>query len=488
MASVSEHSARHRLRLELWSWAAWLTLAVISYPVVTMIWLAPRAGLLSGLAVGLLVAYTASAGYAGRGGFERWGWSVSASLGAGIAAAAVALLLDHAPQTTAALCGMILTGEGILVWHFLPWLARDADTPANVTGSYTGGVQPSRSHPFPRASLSLLLLVSLLALGLGAVWSRGEARVPNPTIWIALLAPLGLALMLVARLVSSERASREGNLLMAAGAYRTLIGSAFAIVAVMGLLSAVLPRHYSKAERETTRAGSAQTTASPAGAEATSAETEQVSPMRAAAAALARMPRGSFPLLLLLLLLFLLVILLWGFRRSRVARWVVAVCSALVRAARRGWHRLCALLARLVTRPQPAAVPSTAPPVDPLGDPFEETGALEAMSPREAVMCAYHLLLNFAEMLGHGRRPGQTPFEYAQLLQQAVPAVSQPVTALTWGYACVMYGGEQTYAPEPAQTRAAWQAARFALVGAMPPEELELRQRAYRATRRLEHR
>ncbi|MBN1460888.1 MAG: hypothetical protein JXA57_15250, partial [Armatimonadetes bacterium] len=64
MPSASEqHPIRQRLRTELWSWSAWLVLAVISYPAVLLIWVAPRAGLMSGLLVGLAIVYAATVGY-----------------------------------------------------------------------------------------------------------------------------------------------------------------------------------------------------------------------------------------------------------------------------------------------------------------------------------------------------------------------------------------------------------------------------------------
>ena len=73
MASTSDSQpARHRLRIELWSWAAWLVLAIVSYPAVLLIWIAPRAGLLAGLLAGILVAYAASLGFAGRRELDRW--------------------------------------------------------------------------------------------------------------------------------------------------------------------------------------------------------------------------------------------------------------------------------------------------------------------------------------------------------------------------------------------------------------------------------
>ena len=122
---------------------------------------------------------------------------------------------------------------------------------------------------------------------------------------------------------------------------------------------------------------------------------------------------------------------------------------------------------------------------DPLFDVFEDAEALSRLSAREIAIHTYHLMLNFAEMLGHGRRSGQTPFEYGRRLMQAVPVAEHAVMALTWGYANAMYGGEGVSLPPASAVRESWQRVSEALTAEVSEEDLELRRRAYLAARAM---
>ncbi len=211
MPSASEqHPTRHRLRIELWSWSAWLVLAIISYPVVLLIWVTPRAGLLAGLLAGLAVVYTATLGYSGRRGLDRWLLPTIISLAAATLVGLVAAVADRGSASLVSLAVLVLAAELTFIWHFLPWLAHDAeqvDVPHALSLHSRASGTLSRSPVRP--ALTLVLLLGLLVLGVGAAWSRGEARVPPPTAWIVVIAVLTLALMFVERLAFFERSSRH---------------------------------------------------------------------------------------------------------------------------------------------------------------------------------------------------------------------------------------------------------------------------------------
>jgi hypothetical protein len=94
--------------------------------------------------------------------------------------------------------------------------------------------------------------------------------------------------------------------------------------------------------------------------------------------------------------------------------------------------------------------------------------------------------LSFAEMMGHGRRVGTTPFEYAHQLQRAAPKASDSVASLTWAYAGAMYGGEHFSPPQASAVRESWQEISAALTADVSAEDVALRRRAYLAARHLD--
>ena len=523
MRSVSESPARQRLRIELWSWSAWLILAIISYPALLLIWVAPRAGLLGGLVTGLLVAYTASLGHSGRKELERWLAAAALSGAAALVVGAVASFADRAPPHTALLCGLIVVAETMFAWNFLPWLVRDAEQGGEEAKRRRGEIRlstPRLLDSSPRPALGLVLMLALLALGLGSAWSRGEAHVPNPTAWIIALGVLCLAFMFVERLAFFERAGREGNLLMAPDSYRSWLSVALAVLLLAAAVATALPRKHAKEESEASHIGSAAaaSAAQSAGEKLTEAAESLAGAARAGGAGLQSAAAGfNSALLALLLLLLLSLILLRAFRRSRAlltaggqaARWLMRVTMALLAFAARLWRRMRDLLDR-----RQASCPTSkrvTPPqdIDPLQDIFAQPDALAGLSAREIAIRTYHLLLSFAEMLGHGRRDGQTPFEYARALEralltaggqalltaggqalltaggQAAPSAAESILALTWAYSGAMYGGESTPLADPSSVRDSWQRLSSALASGMTEEELALRRRAYLAARRL---
>jgi hypothetical protein len=490
LASASEKRARHRLRIELWSWSAWLILGIVSYPALLLIWIAPRAGLLAGLMTGLLVAYTASLGYSARKELERWFALTLLALVAGAAAAALALYADRVPTRTAVLCALIVVAEMTFAWNFLPWLVRDADAaePAPALQPHLLG-RGASSREAVRPALGLVLMLALLALGLGSAWVKGEARVPNPTVWIVALGLLCLAFMFVERMAFFERAAREGNLLMAPGSYRSWLSLALVVLLLSAALAAVLPLRQAKREAPTSHLGSAfAPSAAQSAADRLAAAASAISAAtRRAAAGVSAMPRAAFSLLLLLLLLLLALVLIWVSRRSRLGSWLLRAAAALLALAARAWHRCRELVVRLLHRRQPPSARVAQPQqADPLRDVFAEPDGLAGLSAREIAIRTYHLLLNFADMLGHGRGHAQTPFEYARALQAVAPSAAQSVLALTWAYSGAMYGGEWAEPTDPSAVREWWERVSAALTGDMAEEELALRRRAYLATRRIE--
>jgi len=494
VASASDSQpARHRLRIELWSWSAWLVLAIVSYPAVLLIWIAPRAGLLAGLLAGILVAYAASLGFSGRRELDRWFLPSVLSLTAALVVAAVALLADGVHAGTAALSGLILGAETVFIWHFLPWLVRDADRP-EIPSSVSVQLLARRVRaPAPvRAALGLVLLLALLSLGLGAVWSRGDVKVPNPTAWIVALGIFTLAFMFVERLAFFERSAREGNLIMAHGSYRHWLATALISLVLIGALTAALPTKQARERATDSRTGSALVGARDIWSPERNLS-QPPNPLSGAvgrvAAALQSMPRAFFPLLLILLLLLLVVIIIWGFRRSRAAQWLLRRTAWLLALAGRAWNRLLSWLRRLrgVSEIAKQAEVEDGPPADPLFDPFEHPEALAGLTAREIVIHTYHLLLNFAEMLGHGRRRGQTPFEYANVLSRSAPDAHESVLALTWAYSGAMYGDENAAIPDPGAIRDFWQRVSASLTSGLTEDDLALRRRAYLAALTVGH-
>jgi hypothetical protein len=456
------------------------------------IWLAPWAGLLAGLAAALMVVYTASAGYGGLRELDRWLEPAGVALGAAAATTMVAFHADGVELGTALLCGVMTGGELTFVWHFLPWLVRDADASAPTSVGSQRAVRGA--HPAAvRAALGLVLMLALLMLGLGAVWSRGERQVPAPSLWIVGLAVLTLAVMFVERLAFFERSAREGNLVLPRGSYATWLAAALLTLALAGVLAVAAPWRPSAAQEAARRVGSATVEVAAAAAEASGAlqrtAGRAADAMAGLVAAMKAAPLALIALLLLLLLVLIALVVVWAFRRSRAAQWLLAAAAWLIGLLARAWARVRALAAALSApaeeagRREPGEEDS-----DPLQDPFADAELTAGLTDRELILRAYHALLGLAEMLGHGRRQGQTPFEYAQALTHATPAADDPVTALTWAYAGVMYGGGDVGLPPPEQVHRSWADARAALTARYSEEDLDLRRRAYVAARAAERR
>lgn len=483
------------LRIELWSWATWLVLCVISYPTVVVIWTAPRAGLLAGLALGAVLIFAASLGYAGRAERFVWPLHLASSLASGGAIAAVAFFADGADPGSAALCGIAVAAEMMFIWHFLPWIVRDAD-PASPPGETT--LQLLRTGPRAaariRPALSLVLLLAFLGLGLGAAWSRGDASVPAPTAWLITLAFLTFVFMFVERISFFEHSARHGNLLLPPRSYRTWIGAGLAFLLFAAMLAAIPPRNRSPETADPHRAGRAavQPPAAPASKEPGIREEagQALAAARQFAVAVFSVPPLLLALWLLLLLLLIALILLRGFRRSRAAGWIRSVLGRAFSLAARACRLLTIAIRRLLSLFAKAQTRQGAPGEDAEGDPFfnpfDDPQAAVGLSPREIVIRTYHLLLNFAEMLGHGRGRGQTPFEYADLLRRAAPSAGDSLKALTWAYAGAMYGGDHFAPPDPSAVHRSWERINAALTEGMSLEDLALRRRAYLAARALE--
>jgi hypothetical protein len=166
---------------------------------------------------------------------------------------------------------------------------------------------------------------------------------------------------------------------------------------------------------------------------------------------------------------------------------LLRAAQALLALAARAWYRCRQALARWLRGRRPAPAGGAQPEAaDPLSEIFAEPDALAGLAAREIAIRAYHLLLNFADMLGHGRGHGQTPFEYARALEAVAPAAAESVLALTWAYSGAMYGGQWSEPADASLLRESWERVRAALVGEMAEEELALRRRAYLAARRVE--
>jgi len=483
-----------RFQVDIWSWSTWLVLVVVSYPAVLVILTAPRAGLLGALGAAAVLLMAAGLGYAGRREPAPWLWSSASSLALGALVAAVALSVDRTTQGAAVLCGLAVAGEMTFIWHFLPWIAGDADPPAARREAGLQLLRTSSPAVGVRAALALALLLAFLVLGLGAAWARGSQTVPVPTGWLIALAVLSFGLMFVERMSFFERSAREGNLVMPAGSHRRWIAAGLLFLLASAAIAAAVPLRPSPESPEAGDASSAAAHPSPPALpreEPLSSASRQAAAgvQRVAAAALA-LPRAMLALWLLLFLLLAALILVWGFRRGRAARWLLWVLGAVLALAARAWRGFVTAVRRLMgPRKATVAVPegrAAGTPEDPLSNPFEDPDVLADLSPRELVIRTYHLLLDFAEMLGSGRRRGQTPFEYAHALQASAPDAREPLMALTWAYAGAMYGGGHFELPDPGEVRRFWERISQALTEGVSPEDLALRRRAYLAARTLE--
>ena len=512
MAS-SDQPARSRFHLEVWSWSTWLVLCVVSYPVVALVAIAPRAGLVNGMiAVGFLL-FVSRLGYAGRsargrsarlgesasgttfGGKEIGGWLglTVFALGAAGVVGSLALLGDRSSGRITAFSSVLAAVEVIFIWRLLPWLAHDAQRRGTAATPSLRLLTPKTRGPLEvRAALALTFFLALVIFGLGASWSRGGQQVPSPTPWLVAFAVLALALMFVERVSFLERSARVGNLLMPTRCYPKWVTAGLLVVVLAAALAAAAPWK-PPPEGSMTNAGS-DAVEGPAGAAPALARLLETagSILGGLRESVTAVLRAQPALLVLWLLLALLAAaaLVWAFRRSRAVRWLARATAGVLSLLAGAWRKLLHLLRRLfrARESQRAAKlrPSGQGLTDPLFDVFEHPEVLAALSPREVVIRTYHLLLNFAEMLGHGRHTGQTPFEYAQFLRQTTPKAGESLTSLTWAYAGAMYGGGRAELPKPSAVQETWQRISQALTADMPAEDLALRRRAYFAARMLE--
>jgi hypothetical protein len=460
-----------------------------------MVWLAPTAGVVAGLVAGVLLVFIASAGQARRTDVERSHAPLYLGPLAAAAVGTLAAVADRVAASTAVFCASVAIAEVILIWHFLPWLVRDAEG-AGSAGGESVRVLGSRA-PGPvavRAALGLLVVLAFLMFGLGAAWARGAQQIPSPVPWLVVSVFLALGLMFAERVGSLQRSARQGNLAMPVGCHWKWTAAAVALLALAAALASVTPWKPRSERSDSARAGDASVNTSPQSPigrpEVRETAASGRSHMARIGAAIASRPRGILALWLLLILLLAALILIWAFRRSRAARRVVRAVARIVAWVVRAlaWARAC--LRRLLDRRSKEAGEDE-PTADearsgPLFDPFEDLEVLSSLSPREVIIQTYHLALDFADMLGAGRHPGQTPFEYAQVLARAAPAARESVTTLTWAYAGAMYGGGIAAVPDPSSIRDTWQRIRAALTAGMPPHDLALRRRAYLAARALD--
>jgi len=478
---------RYRMKAELWSWTAWLILCIISYPVVLTARLAPWAGLAGGVGAGAFLIARAGLGYAGRRDLDAWPRAVLIAILVSAGAGITAVLVDGGIPAVAAIAMVAVLAEIMFAWYFLPAIVRDAEAPEpNARRHFQLLPWTGRGSSLTRPSLGLALLLGFLMLGAGAIWQRSEQWAPNPAPWFVGVAVLSFALMFVERLNFFERSAREGNLVMPAGSFSQWIAAALLVLLLAGGIALIGPRRTTEQVKRARLAGSV-------GLPRTAMAVGRQEGRRGSSPANQSSPSGGrsrrlMVSLLLLLMLLVLLILMWFFSRSRAARWLLAVVTAALTRLINAWRRFIATLRKWLRPDAEKLVPQIAESEspDPLLDPFENPELLQTLSARELLIRTYHLFLSFAEMLGYGRRTGQTPFEYARLVEAERPQARDGVRALTWGYAGAMYGDAETPIPDPNAVRLAWQQIAAGLKGDMSPDDLDLRRRAYLAARRLE--
>ena len=486
--------ARSSLPTGLWVLAALPVLCVASYPVAALAQVMPLGGLVSLLAiVGGLVAIAWGTHRDPSRPISCAGWSLL-TLWANVAVGLAAWLGDRADlQGVADL--LIVTSLALgFSGQFLHWLVSDlAPDVVPARAGFEPIPRAGKSALSARSGLALVLLLGLLLLGLGGVWARAQDWVPSPTYWVVALLFFCFVLMFVERLRFFGRSARDGNLLLALRAREKWIAAGLLVLIAAALAAAAFPWNPPTPELSQNPPGTrVETGPAPPGAVETLAQDlaqRAQSMVGSAASAFAAAPRVFTLLWLLLLLLVVAAVLVWAFSRTRAARWVLALVMAFLEWCLRRWRRLVAWFARLFARGGQVAAAEAGQEEswlasDPLFDVFEDGEALSRLSAREIAIHTYHLLLNFAEMLGHGRRPGQTPFEYGRVLTRVVPAAEHALAALTWGYSAAMYGAEDASLPPASAVRDSWVRISQALTSGVSTEDLALRRQAYLAARR----
>jgi hypothetical protein len=482
--SISEHNHgadRVRLARDLGTIA--LVLCPVSYLATTVIRFAPLPGYLG---AAMVAAFLVALALSPRGYRQRLSVLPMAGvlLAAGAITATVAPFANGLDAWAGALVGLAVMAQLGLVWLFFPWVACDL---AGRECEPSPGLQLIPQHAvtlFTRTSLAFLLLVSLIGMGMGAVWCRGETRVPHPGGWALALALLTLGAMLLERLGSFERSAREGNLSLAPRAHLRWAAIALGLLLVVGVMAALGPSHAAD-PGSTSRTGTARTLepASPPPPSPLQSQLSQAAQAMSQMSQMMReMPPPALPLLLLLLLLLLAAVLLWVFHRSRAARWLLWALAWLMARLAAAWRRLTGFLrkaAAVSAKDGATILPEPVWARDPLYDIFEHPDVLALLSPRQVLIRTYHLLLNVADMVGRGRRRAQTPLEYQTALGFEDAAAREALRQLTWAYVGAMYAGSEAQAPAPDSVRAAWVLVSEALRSPYAPEELARREEAY---------
>lgn len=485
MGSTSERQVgAERLRAGYHVWALAVLLCPLSYVSLVLLGYWPATGLIATILVTLFVLTFALTTRDGRTEAKIWQGALLA-VAAGSVVGSLARSYEGADPVSATFAGLAAGGQLALFCIFYTWITAELAGVEMEAGDISP--TPRRAVKSSRAALGLLLFLSFLLYGLGAAWSRGEARAPNPALWMAVQLVLTLGVMVLERLGFFERSAREGNLAFTASAHRTWIAGAVVVALVASALAVMGPRREPTPKGES-RPGNISTEG--AGGESGSFPMEQQlrdagAAVSVAAAGMRSAPRSVAVLWLLLLLLLVALIVVWGFQRSRAARWLLWAVSAVLTWVMRQWQRLRAALARLrrVHLLDKQERTEEAPWVrDPLVDIFEHPELLETLSAREVLIRTYHLLLNYGEMLGLGRGREQTPLEYSRSLGLEGSA-GEALGELTWGYAGAMYGGAGTSLPEREAVRSAWGQVAAALRGRYPAEEVARRRAAYAAAR-----
>jgi hypothetical protein len=463
-------------------WTLGLVACPVSYLSLVLVRLSPLSGALAAVGVALFLGVVARSAQGYRRRLSWWEASL-AGLVMALLAWTLALGWGESEPSVAAFLAIATAAQVGFIWLFLPWLSCDL---AGVEYEIWSGQQMApRAVASARSSLSFLIFTSFVLFGLGALWSRGEIWVPSPAPWVMALALLVAGAMLQERLAYFARSAREGNLTLPRQAPGHWIALAAAALLLAGLLAACGPyRHAPPVPGQ--RTGSAQAEAPMAPPPSLVRLEQQLEEAAVSLAqgvnSLRQLPRTSIPLLLLLLLLLIATVLVWLFSRSRAARWLLWAVGWLIARTVAVWRWLRDLVLRIVT---PAAIPieELAPEPewvrDPLFDIFAHPDVLAGLSPREVILRTYHLLLNVAAMLGFGRRPCETPLEYARTLQVGEGAARVALQDLTWGYAAVMYGGAGLPLPSPETVREAWSQVATALVAQVSEEEVAARREAY---------
>ncbi len=240
MASTSRRwQGVERIRNGYHLWALALLLCPLSYVCLLLLHYFAGTGMLATVLVMLFVLTFAVSTRDGRTEAKIWQGALMA-VAAGFVVGSVAHSFEGVDLASSFLAGMGAAVPLGFFYLFYTWITAELAGVQIETGDLTG--PPRHLHAPSQAALGFLWFLSLLLYGLGAAWSHGDSRTPDPTWWVVVQLLLTLGLMLLERLGFFERSAQEGNLSLAYRAHRTWVAGALLLLLVAITVAGLGPR------------------------------------------------------------------------------------------------------------------------------------------------------------------------------------------------------------------------------------------------------